>query len=123
MKKGIDKTLPRLENTTDVEECETTEEELVDILSIVVTLDDAAQDEKGIKLDVSFQRENMISVIVPGTNQVLIDYLKIGLRLDDVQFHSPAVIFRDSCVVSAKKQIESGPKKGDYSLLMKIQKA
>lgn len=120
IKKGIDETLQKPEGATDVEEYETLEEEFVDILSIIIILDDAPQEENVIKLDVSFQRGNIISVIVPGTNQFIIDYLKVGMRLENVQFYSPAVIFRDSCVISAKKQIESGPKRGDYTLLMKI---
>lgn len=120
IKKGIDETLQKPEGSVDVEEYETLEEEFVDILSIIIVLDNAPQEENVIKLDVSFQRGNMISVIVPGANQFIVDYLDVGMSLEDVQFYSPAVIFTDSCVVSAKKQIESGPKKGDYTLLMKI---
>ena len=117
-KRGIDKSLPKPEGTIDVKENEKLEDEFIDISSILIPLDD--EHEKGIRLDVSSQKGNVVSVIVPNTNQVLIDHLIVGLRLNDVEFYSPAVIFKDSCVVSAKSRIKSGPKKGDYTLIFKI---
>jgi tetratricopeptide (TPR) repeat protein len=119
-KRGIDKSLPKPEGTIDAKEDEIPEGEFVDISSIVIPLDDKPKEGKSNRLDISFQRGNIISMIIPSTNQVLIDNLKVGLRLNDVQFYSPAVTFKDSCVVSAMSQIKSGLKKGDYSLVMKI---
>ena len=122
-KGGVDKGLPKPERTIDKKEDEIPEEEFIDISSIVIPLDDESEEEKGIRLDVSLQRGNVISVIISSTNQVLIDNLKVGLRLNDVQFYSPAVVFKGSCIVSAKKLIKSGPQKGDYTLVLKIQDA
>lgn len=119
-KRGIDKGLPKPEGTIDVKEDEKLEDKLIDITSILIPLDDEHEKGKGIRLDVSFQKGNVISVIISKTNQVLIDHLKVGLRLNDVEFCSPAVTFKDSCVVSAKSRIKSGPKKGDYTLVFKI---
>jgi tetratricopeptide (TPR) repeat protein len=121
-KGGVDKSLPEPEETIDVKEDELTEEEFIDITSIVIPLDDESEEGKDIRLDVSFQRGNFISVIISSAaNQILIDNLKVGLRLNDVQFYSSAVVFKDSCIISAKRQIKSGPKKGDYTLVLKIQ--
>ena len=117
-KRGIDKSLPKPEGTIDVKEDEKLEDKLIDISSILIPLDN--EHEKGIRLDVSFQKGNVISVIISKTNQVLIDHLIVGLRLNDVEFYSPAVTFKDSCVVSAKSRIKSGPNKGDYTLVFKI---
>lgn len=119
-KRGIDRRLPKPEGTTDAKEDEIPEGEFIDISSIVIPLDDEPEEEKSNRLDVSFQRGNIISVTMPSTNQVLIDNLKVGLRLNDVQCYSPSVMFKDSCVVSAISQIKSGPKRGDYILAMKI---
>ena len=129
--KGIEKSLPEPEvsvdaipevsvDAIDVEDHEIDEEELINIVSIEIPLNDELQEGKVIGLDVSFQKENMISVIIPSTNQDLIDYFKVGLRLNDVQFFAVAIMFKESCVISAKKQIESGPRKGDYTLVMEI---
>ena len=117
-KREIDKGLPKQEGTIDVKEDEKLEDKLIDISSILIPLDN--EHEKGIRLDVSFQKGNVISVIISKTNQVLIDHLIVGLRLNDVEFYSPAVTFKDSCVVSAKSRIKSGPNKGDYTLVFKI---
>ena len=120
-KGGVDKSLPKPEGTIDVKEDELPEEEFIDISSIVIPLDDESEEGKDVRLDVSFQRGNVISVIISSANQVLIDNLKVGLRLNDVQFYSSAVVFKDSCIIFAKRQIKSGPKKGDYTLVLKIQ--
>jgi len=121
--KGIDKSLPEPEvaiDVIDVEEHEIEEEGFIDIVSIEIPLNDELQEGGGIGLDVSFQKENIISVIIPSTNQDLIDYFKVGLRLNDVQFFAVAIMFKESCVITAKEQIESGPRKGDYTLVMDI---
>jgi len=121
--KGIDKNLSEPEvaiDVIDIEDHEIEEEGFIDIVSIEIPLNDELQEGKGIGLDVSFQKENMISVIIPGTNQDLIDYFKVGMKLNDVQFFSVAIMFKESCVISAKEQIESGPRKGDFTLVMEI---
>ena len=129
--KGIEKSLPEPEvpvdaipevsvDAIDVEDHEIDEEELINIVSIEIPLIDELQEEKAVGFDVSFQKENMISVIIPRANQDLIDYFKVGMKLDDVQFFAVAIMFKESCVISAKKQIESGPRMGDCTLVMEI---
>ena len=129
--KGIEKSLPEPEvsvdaipevsvDAIDVEDHEIDEEELINIVSIEIPLNDELQEEKAVGFDVSFQKENIISVIIPRANQDLIDYFKVGMKLDDVQFFSVAIMFKESCVISAKKQIESGPRRGDCTLVMEI---
>ena len=121
--KGIEKSLPKPEvsvGTIDVEDHEIDEEELIDIVSVEIPLNDELQEENAVGFDVSFQKENMISVIIPRANQDLIDYFKVGMKLDDVQFFSVAIMFKESCVISAKEQIESGPRKGDCTLVIEI---
>jgi tetratricopeptide (TPR) repeat protein len=119
-KREIDKSLPKQEGAIDVKEDEKLEDKLIDISSILIPLDNEHEKGTGIRLDVSSQKGNVISVIISKTNQGLIDHLKVGLRLNDVEFYSSAVTFKDSCVVSAKSRIKSGPKKGDYTLVFKI---
>jgi hypothetical protein len=120
---GVDERLPMPEGTADGTEEEAIEEEFVDILNVKIPMDDGSRQGTVIKLDVSFQKGNMFSVIIPGENQALVDNLKVGLKIDDVRFYSPAVVFKDTCIVSAIQQIASGPKKGDYTLVMKISDA
>jgi len=115
-KRGMDTVLPKPEEVTVVEEDEVPEEEFIDVLSIEIP----SKDDSRTMLDVRYQKGNLISVIIPPSSSTLLDSLKVGSTLNDVQFYSPAVVFTDTCVVSAKNRIKSGPKKGDYSLVLKI---
>jgi len=116
-KKGIDKKLP---GPVDVPKDEISEEEFIDILSIILPLDDESQKKKEFLLDVNFQKQNMINLIISKKNQDLIEYLKTGKKLNDVQFNSTEFIFKDSCIVSEKIPIRSGSKAGDYTLTLEI---
>ncbi|MFH2218377.1 MAG: hypothetical protein ABII68_01800 [Pseudomonadota bacterium] len=118
--KGIDATLPKSEEMPEVGEDDARAEEFIDISSLEITVDDTSKKGKRIMLDVRYQKGNLVSVIIPRSDKALLDRLKVGLKLNDVQFYSPAVVFMDSCVVSAKKQIKTGPKKEDYAVVMKI---
>jgi hypothetical protein len=104
----------------DVQKYEILKEESIDILSVILPFDDESQDKKEILLDINFQIRNMVNLIISKQNQDLIDYLKIGKKLNDVQFNSTEIIFKDSCIVSEKSQIRSGPKSGDYTLTLEI---
>jgi hypothetical protein len=46
--------------------------------------------------------------------------MKEGDVLKDLQFFSPIAMFNGSGTVSAKSQIKSGPKQGDFCLDIKI---
>ena len=121
-KKGINKALPELKKTlkpeyTDLEE---TEEEVPDISSIVIILEKGPQKGKVIELDVSFQTGNIINVIMSSREHERIKNLNIGFKIDDIQFFSPIAIFNGSGIVSNLTYINSGPKKGDCSLDIKV---
>jgi hypothetical protein len=113
--------LPQVEEPVDFEmnelgESENEDDEFMDISSIGITLDTGSEKKRMIDLDVSFQQGNEINLIISSKNKDLIDNLKVGFRLNDVQFYSPFAIFTGSGIVSAKTQIGFGPKQGDYSL-------
>lgn len=119
-KKGIDRTLPQVKKNGERSQSESLEEDLLDISSIGITLDKGPHKGKLVELDVSFQAGNMISLIISSKDKELIENLKVGFRLNDVQFYSPIAIFQGAGIVSAKTKIDSGPKRGDYSLDIKI---
>ncbi len=119
--KGLDIMLPQVEEPVDFEmnelgESENEDDEFMDISSIGISLDTGSEKKRMIDLDVSFQQGNEINLIISSKNKDLIDNLKVGFRLNDVQFYSPFAIFTGSGIVSAKTQIGFGPKQGDYSL-------
>ena len=119
-RKGINKTLPKREATTSVKATETEEEAVLDIISVIITLDKGPQKGEGLALDVSSQTGNKISVIVSDKDQGFIDNLEVGSKLDDVQFFSPLAVLRGSGIVSGKTLINSGQKKGSYGVVIKM---
>jgi tetratricopeptide (TPR) repeat protein len=117
-KKGIKKALPELKKTpkpeaTDLDE---NEEDIPDITSIVIGSDKG----KVIELDVSFQTENIVNVIISGNEYKRIKNLKVGFKINDIQFFSPIAMFKGSGIVSSITNISSGPKNGNYSLEIKL---
>jgi len=119
-RKGFDQTLPRPEEKNVNHDHEINGDEFLDIISIVIPWYNAPDKENGIGFDVNFQKGNMISVIIPCKNQALLGRLKVGSKLKNVRFYSPVAMFKDSCVVTVKTPIDSGPSQGDYTLGMKI---
>ncbi|MBU1172146.1 MAG: hypothetical protein KKD44_21535 [Proteobacteria bacterium] len=96
------------------------DEDIIDITSIGIRFNHGPKQGEHVELDVSFQAGNVLSLIVSSKDKLLIDSLKIGVRLDDMDFYSPIAIFKGSGIVEANTRIESGPKRGDYSLDIKI---
>ncbi len=119
--KEIDRVLPIPEKTPNEEDYKMDEEEFIDVLSIELPFHNKNQGEENIKFDVGFQEGNIISLIIPITMTALINDFEVGSTIKDVKIYSTAVVFMDSCIVSEKKLIESGPKEGAYILVMKIQ--
>lgn len=96
------------------------QEEMLDITSIGITFTSGEQSGKMIEFDVNFQSGNVLSLIVPRRDRGLLEGLKEGDVLEDVQFYSPIAFFTGTAVVKVKTQIESGPKQGDFCLDLKI---
>lgn len=96
------------------------DEDIIDITSIGIRFSHGPKQGEHVELDVSFQAGNVLSLIVSSKDSLLIDSLKVGVTLDDMDFYSPIAIFKGSGIVEANTKIESGPKRGDYSLDIKI---
>jgi tetratricopeptide (TPR) repeat protein len=96
------------------------EEEVIDISSVGIYFNEGPAKGKVVELDVNFQSGNLLSIIISKKDAGMIEHLNEGDKLDDLQFFSPIAIFNGSGEVSAKSQIKSGPKQGDYCLDIKI---
>lgn len=92
------------------------EDEVIDINSIAINVGDTTKE-----LDVTFQSGNVISMLIRHSDKDLIESLNEGDKLDDIQFNSPIAIFNGSGVISHKTKIESGPRRGDYSIDVRIE--
>ena len=92
------------------------EDEFLDINSVGIQTQSGPQKGRMVEFDVSFQTGNSINLIISNKERALLDELEKGTKLNDMQFFSPIAILNGSGVVTAKTQIKSGPKEGDYSL-------
>jgi len=128
-KKGIDAMLPSAMKAEgkvaanaepSLQAAEESDEEFLDITSIGITFESGPKKGKMVEFDVNFQSGNMLSLIISKQDQELIEDLKAGMELQDIQFFSPIAIFNGAGVVASKTQIKSGPKQGDHCLDIRI---
>ncbi len=130
-KKGIQKSLPVPVGGTVEEDASAEsggiefnmpepEEEILDITSIGITFTSGSQKGKMVEFDVNFQSGGMLSLIISKNDKGLIEELKAGEKLDDIQFYSPIAMFKGTAVVANKTPINTGPKQGDFCLDLKI---
>lgn len=137
-KKGLDVKVPKMataavqeeeaELELELEEAEVEpaeeepqeEEEILDINSVGISFEAGPMKGEVIELDVSFQTGNVISVLLNARDKDLIDNLNPGDQLNDMQFYSPIAIFQGTGVVNAKTGIKVGPRKGDFSVDIKV---
>ena len=96
------------------------DEEFIDISSIGIYFNSGSAKGKVVEFDVNFQSGNMLSLIISKTDAKTLELIKVGDALKDLQFFSPIAMFNGSGVVSAKSEIKSGPKQGDFCLDIKI---
>lgn len=120
VKKAPEKAMPAIKPLIEIPESGKEEEEFLDVSTVGIVLETGEQKNPEIILDVSFQSGNMVSLIVPAREKLLIENMKAGLILNNVQFYSPIAILNGSGVVSAFSRINSGPKMGNYSLDLKM---
>ncbi len=127
-KKQLNRTLPSVEPEEalgiELEEgataAEEPEEEILDINSIGLTFGKGPKQGKMIELEVSFQNGNVISVLISRREKDLINQLKPGDRLTQIQFYSPIAIFQGSGLIEGKTEIKVGPRKGDFNVDIKV---
>jgi tetratricopeptide (TPR) repeat protein len=116
--KGIQRDLTAI--SVQEESAPEVEEEFIDISSIGIYFNSGPAKGKVVEFDVNFQSGNMLSLIVSKTDAGTIEVLNVDDSLKDLQFFSPIAMFNGSGVITAKSQIKSGPKQGDYCLDIKI---
>ncbi len=117
--------VPELEFEMEADEPEPAEEEdgeeeILDINSVGIGFESGPKKGEVVELDVSFQTGNVISVLISARDKELIESLNPGDKLNDLQFYSPIAIFQGTGIVNAKTAIKVGPRKGDFSVDIKV---
>lgn len=120
-RKGVTVDLPQV-SEADPEVVESQEEkDVIDISSFRAQLTSGSRKGQTVDFDVSFQAGNKVSTIIPAEQRDVLDALKPGLRLPEIQCFSPLAVFNGQGVVSGINKISSGPRQGDYSLDITIE--
>lgn len=118
--KGIQRDLTSVSMKEETVQTHEEEEEFIDISSIGIYFNSGPAKGKVVEFDVNFQSGNMLSLIISKNDAKTVEPIQEGDALKDLQFFSPIAMFNGSGVVSAKSQIKSGPKQGDFCLDIKI---
>ena len=108
------------EEIEPVDEEDGEDEEILDINSVGISFEAGPKKGEVVEMDVSFQTGNVISVLINARDKALIESLNPGDKLNELQFYSPIAIFQGSGVVNAKTAIKVGPRKGDFSVDIKV---
>ncbi|MBW2027903.1 MAG: hypothetical protein JRH06_04575 [Deltaproteobacteria bacterium] len=116
-KRGIDMELPEVAvQPSDNDSSPDKEMEILDISLVSIKLDNGPRKGAVMEYDVNFQTGNTISIMIPADQKDIIEALKPGTRLPEMQCYSLLAVFNGSGTVSGLNRIASGPKKGNYTL-------
>jgi tetratricopeptide (TPR) repeat protein len=117
VQEGVEAILPEVAAPPPEEPKEPLEEEdIIDINLVSMKLEEGKRKGELVEFDVAFQTGNTVSFTVPSDDEDLLEALKPGKRLPQMQCYSMLAVFNGSGVVSGKTRITSGPKRGDYTL-------
>jgi tetratricopeptide (TPR) repeat protein len=110
--KGMNEMVPALSG--EIQASVKTQDDFLDISSIKIHFHDGKRQRYAVELDVVYQVGGLTSVVVSSADRALLDSLKLGKILHDIQFYTPVTVFRGAGIVSRKSVLEKGPRKGNY---------
>ena len=100
-----------------------TEEDFLDVTFVGLTIQKGPLKDRVMEFDVNFQRGNVISIIVSGKDRGLVDSLNVGDRFETLECSSVFAVFMASGVITEKMRIDSGSRRGDFRVDLKIESA
>jgi tetratricopeptide (TPR) repeat protein len=110
--KGMSDMVPELSG--EIQSSVKSQDDFLDISSIKIHFHDGKRHRYAVELDVIYQVGGLTSIVVSSADRALLDSLRIGKTLHDIQFYTPVTVFRGAGIVSRKSIIEKGPRKGSY---------
>jgi len=120
-KAGVDHEIDELASQRTIEpDSEVNDDEILDISAVKFVLPRGPREGERVELEITFQSGKYIRMIIPRKEKDLIDSINPGDLIKEIVFYSPVAIFYGEGFVSSKTPIDAGPKKGDFSLEIKI---
>ena len=111
-KKGMSDLVPALSG--EILTSAKARDDFLDIFSITIRFHDGKRHRFTVGLDVVHQIGALSSIVVSSADRALLDSLRVGKTLRDIQFDTPVTVFRGSGIITRKSLIEKGPGKGNY---------
>jgi tetratricopeptide (TPR) repeat protein len=108
--------------TTDEEHHEPAAEteDVLDVNSIGVTVEDGPQKGNVYEFKVRFQLGKVVSLLIPSRDKDVVENFKIGTELHNVQYYTNVGLFNGSGLVAAVKEITIGPLRGDFCVDIEV---
>jgi len=116
-----DKAVSQAVEPQEVEEEEAEGEELLEISLLEIPLEYGTQIGKRVDIEVAAQAGSKIRVLISQQDKELMGHLRVGFRINDVRFYAPFATFKGAAFVTARNRINSGTKKGNCVVDMKIE--
>lgn len=102
---------------------EPADDEVLDISAVTFQVATGPRKGNPLKYEVSFQSGNVISILIAAKEKDVVEALKVGDVLADVELTSPVAIFNGTAQIMEKNQIKVGPRQGCFSVDLKIKNA
>lgn len=96
-------------------------ENLLDITSVSLPLEKGCPGRCFLELEVIFQSDSSIGLLVTNENRSLLKFLSIGTLIHEIQFYSPVTVFRGSGRITGADDIEDGKYRGGVRLNISIE--
>jgi tetratricopeptide (TPR) repeat protein len=120
-REGIKADLPQVDITaSDNGIKEETSKDVFEILSVRVIFDDGPMKGQIKNFDVMFQLGNSVTFEIKANEEESFRFFEPGTNLDRLQCFSHFFYFNTTGIISEKKMATNGPKRGVYSIVLKL---
>jgi len=118
-REGIKADLPQVDKvSSDKGIKEETDQDVLEILSFRVILDDGPMKGQEKDFDVIFQLGNSVTFDLKANEEDPSGFFEPGTKLDRIQCYSNFFFFNTKGTISEKKMVTTGPKRGSYSIVL-----
>ncbi len=124
--KGISATLPDPDHATlgitlvEMSADNPADQDVIDITAVSFQITGRDRKVRRLEYEVSFQSGNLISILIDEREKEVFEALRLGETLAEVELTSPMAIFKGTAKIMEKNQIKVGPRKGCFSVGLKI---
>lgn len=115
-----DKAVSHAVEPEDVGDKDEEGEQLLEISLLEMPLENGPHLGKRVDIEVDSQVGNNIKILISQQDKELMDHLRVGFRINDVRFYAPFATFKGAAFVIARNRINSGIRKGNCVVDIKI---